>query len=65
MLCVLFAQITRIDGHGKISGANQVTVIKSDGSQETVDTKNIMIATGSEVTPFPGIDVSSTIVIYL
>ena len=46
-----------MDGHGKISGINEVTVIKEDGSEEKVNTKNIMIATGSEVTPFPGIEV--------
>jgi hypothetical protein len=34
-----------------------VTVIKSDGSEEKISTKNILIATGSEVTPFPGIEV--------
>jgi len=34
-----------------------VTVAKNDGSSETVNTKNILIATGSEVTPFPGIEV--------
>jgi dihydrolipoamide dehydrogenase len=55
----LFKQnkITRLDGHGKITGKNEVTVQKEDGSTETVNAKNIMIATGSEVTPFPGIDV--------
>ena len=46
-----------MDGHGKISGPNEVTVLQSDGSQQTVATKNILIATGSEVTPFPGIEV--------
>ena len=35
-----------------------MTVAKSDGGSEVVKTKNIMIATGSEVTPFPGIEVS-------
>lgn len=30
---------------------------KDDGSQEVVNTKNILIATGSEVSPFPGIEV--------
>ena len=34
-----------------------MTAIKADGSQETVRSKNILIATGSEVTPFPGIEV--------
>ncbi|XP_069987657.1 dihydrolipoyl dehydrogenase, mitochondrial [Penaeus vannamei] len=44
-------------GHGKITGPNEVTVLKEDGSNDTVKTKNILIATGSEVTPFPGIPV--------
>ena len=52
-------QVTHINGHGKITGANEVTVFKNDGSTETVSAKNILIATGSEVTPFPGIDVST------
>ncbi|KAJ8964565.1 hypothetical protein NQ314_004869 [Rhamnusium bicolor] len=46
-----------IKGHGKITGANQVTATKDDGSTEVISTKNILIATGSEVTPFPGIEV--------
>lgn len=52
-------KITLISGHGKITGTNQVTAIKEDGSNEVVNTKNILIATGSEVTPFPGIEVST------
>ena len=32
---------------------------KNDGSEEKVAAKNILIATGSEVTPFPGIEVSN------
>lgn len=47
-----------MSGHGKITGPNEVTAIKEDGSTEVVKTKNILIATGSEVTPFPGIEVS-------
>lgn len=50
-------KITLINGHGKITGVNQVTALKSDGSSEVVNTKNILIATGSEVTPFPGIEI--------
>lgn len=46
-----------IKGHGKITGVNQVTALKEDGSTEVVNTKYIMIATGSEVTPFPGIEI--------
>jgi len=51
-------KVTHLQGHGKITGPNQVSVLNPDGSvAEVVNTKNIMIATGSEVTPFPGIEV--------
>ena len=51
-------KVTHLAGHGKITGANEVSVIGPDGSvQDVVQTKNIMIATGSEVTPFPGIEI--------
>lgn len=56
-------QIKLIKGHGKITAPNQVTVLKGDGSSESVTTKNILIATGSEVTPFPGIEVNFKITI--
>lgn len=51
-------KIELVSGHGKITGKNQVTALKSDGSvQSVINTKNILIATGSEVTPFPGIEI--------
>ncbi|GJQ71330.1 hypothetical protein Trydic_g11064 [Trypoxylus dichotomus] len=50
-------KITLIKGHGKITAANQVTALREDGSSEVVATKNILIATGSEVTPFSGIEI--------
>ncbi|XP_040571833.1 dihydrolipoyl dehydrogenase, mitochondrial [Lepeophtheirus salmonis] len=51
-------KVNLLSGHGKITGANEVSVIGPDGSiTDTVTAKNIMIATGSEVTPFPGIDI--------
>ena len=53
-----YEQVTLIKGHGKITGTNEVTALKQDGSSEVVKTKNIVIATGSEVTPFPGIEVN-------
>jgi len=50
--------VTHLEGYGKITGPNEVSVLNPDGSvKEVVNTKNIMIATGSEVTPFPGIEV--------
>ena len=45
-------------GFGSVSSPNEVTVTKNDGSVEKVKTKNILIATGSEPIPFPGLEVS-------
>jgi len=49
--------VTGIHGYGSITGPGQVSVKKEDGSSETLKAKNILLAVGSEVTPFPGIDV--------
>jgi len=51
-------KVTGLKGHGKITGQNQVSVLDAEGNTiDTVNTKNILIATGSEVTPFPGIEI--------
>lgn len=61
----LFKQnkVTRMDGFGKVTGPNEVTVLKKDGGEAKIQTKNIMIATGSEVTPFPGIEIDEESVV--
>lgn len=49
-------------GKGTISSMNQVTVNMledSTGTTQTIDTKNIIIATGSEVTPLPPVPVNN------
>ena len=58
---IVSTQVTHLQGVGSISSPNQVTVSKQDGSKETVNTKNILIATGSVPTPFPGLEVPSFI----
>lgn len=50
-------QVTHVSGFGRVTGKNQVTATAADGSEQVINTKNILIATGSEVTPFPGIQV--------
>jgi dihydrolipoamide dehydrogenase len=50
-------KVTQLNGFGSITGQNEVTVTKADNTTEIVKTKNILIATGSEVTPFPGITI--------
>jgi dihydrolipoyl dehydrogenase len=44
-------------GLGSIAGAGRVTVRKDDGSSETVEAKNIVIATGSDSAPLRGIEI--------
>jgi len=57
-------KVTHLEGHGKITGPNQVSVLGPHGEvTEVVNTKNIMIATGSEVTPFPGIVVDEDTIV--
>jgi dihydrolipoamide dehydrogenase len=44
-----------IKGRGRIAGKGQVEVTAADGSKTTLGAKNIVIATGSEPTPLPGV----------
>ncbi|CAO1420308.1 unnamed protein product [Diamesa hyperborea] len=56
-------KIDHLNGWGTIVSPNQVTAKMADGSVETVNTKYIMIATGSEVTPFPGITIDEETIV--
>ncbi len=49
-------KITVFNGFGKITGKGKVEVAFEDGKKETIDTKNIIIATGSVVRPIPGFE---------
>jgi len=44
-------------GHGKILAPGKIEVKGADGKTETVETKNIVIATGSDVTRLKGIEI--------
>jgi len=50
-------KVTYVKGKGTITGPNEVKAALSDGGSQTIKTKNIIIATGSEVTPLPGIQI--------
>lgn len=56
-------KVTRLQGVGTITGKNEVSVKKQDGTTEKVNAKNIIIATGSDVTSFPGIDVDEKTIV--
>ena len=45
-----------LKGRGRIVAPGQVEVTAADGSNTVVAAKNIIIATGSEPTPLPGVD---------
>ncbi|HSK39299.1 MAG TPA: dihydrolipoyl dehydrogenase [Arenibaculum sp.] len=49
-------KIDWLKGRGRISAAGEVT-IEGDGGAETVGAGNIVIATGSDVTPLPGVEI--------
>ena len=56
----------KVDSHfglGTIVTPNQVRVTPEDGSQTLLDTRNIVIATGSEVTPLPGVTIDEKIIV--
>ncbi|WP_282605051.1 dihydrolipoyl dehydrogenase [Pelagibius sp. Alg239-R121] len=50
-------KITYVKGEGSIPKAGEVAVKLADGGSETLKTKKILIATGSESTPLPGLDI--------
>jgi dihydrolipoamide dehydrogenase len=49
-------KVTAFSGTGKLSLPGKIEVTLADGKKETVNTKNIIIATGSVVRPIPGFD---------
>ena len=50
-------KIDVISGKGKILGTGKVEVTGGDGKTQTVDTKNIVIATGSDIARLKGIEI--------
>ena len=49
-----------IKGAGAIAGPGKVLVKAEDGSEQTLEAKNIVIATGSEPSRVPGVEVDQT-----
>ncbi|WOR14559.1 dihydrolipoyl dehydrogenase [Hyphomonas sp. FCG-A18] len=50
-------KVDHIQGKGRITGPGQVEVTGKDGKTQTVSAKNIVIATGSEPSTLPGIEI--------
>ena len=50
-------------GHGRIVSRGSVAVTAEDGSNQVVQTRNIVIATGSDVAKLPGVEIDETVVV--
>lgn len=50
-------KITVFQGVGSLESANQIKITKDDGSSETIESKNIIIATGSKPSSLPFINI--------
>jgi dihydrolipoamide dehydrogenase len=55
--------VTVFKGYGKLALPGKVEVTGEGGEKETINTKNIIIATGSVVRPIPGFETDGTIVV--
>ncbi|MGQ3031898.1 MAG: FAD-dependent oxidoreductase, partial [Ferrovibrionaceae bacterium] len=53
-------KITWVKGTGKLAGNGRVDVALTDGGEQVLAAKNILIATGSDVTRLPGIEIDET-----
>jgi len=61
----LFAKnkIDYLKGLGRFNSANEIAIDLNDGTTKTITSKNTIIATGSEPTPFPGLDFDEKVII--
>jgi len=50
-------KVDRYTGTGTIKARGEVEITDAAGNTQTLKTKNIVIATGSEVTPLPGVEI--------
>jgi len=50
-------KIDMLYGHGSFVNANTISIAKSDGKTEQIETKNTMIATGSKPSTIPGVEI--------
>ena len=48
-------KVTYFKGTGSITSANQISIKSNDNKNETIETKNIIIATGSDPVSLPGV----------
>jgi dihydrolipoamide dehydrogenase len=50
-------KVTSVFGSAEIRSAREVTVTSDDGATRTLKTRNVLIATGSDSAPLPGVEI--------
>ena len=50
-------KVTYIKGHARLSGPGKLDVALLDGGSQTIEARNIVLATGSDVMPLPGVTI--------
>mmetsp|Transcript_74202 Transcript_74202/g.119749 ORF Transcript_74202/g.119749 Transcript_74202/m.119749 type:complete len:493 (-) Transcript_74202:95-1573(-) len=56
-------KVDYVKGHGTLGGPNTVKVALMDGGDQTIESKNIMLATGSEVMSLPNIELDEKTIV--
>ena len=56
-------KVDAFHGTARIAGAGRVEVISEDGGNRIIETRNIVIATGSDVAKLPGVTIDERIVV--
>jgi dihydrolipoamide dehydrogenase len=56
-------KITAFTGTGRIVAPGRVEVAAADGTKQVLETRNIVIATGSAVAPLPGVEIDEKVVL--
>ena len=56
-------KVEAFHGTARIAGAGRVEVVGEDGGNQMLETKNIVIATGSDVTQLPGVTIDEQVVV--
>lgn len=61
----LFAKnkVDYVKGWGKLTSANTINVALNQGGDREINAKNIILATGSESAPFPGLEYDEKIIL--
>jgi len=50
-------KVAHVAGHGSIKSETEVAVVGGDGKETVLKTDNIVVATGSDTTPLPGVKI--------